>query len=145
MDCLIGLHNRPVCVPETLHSSRDLLILVEQPTKPVAPSDGVRLAHRRLGDWSEGSGLVEGAVRPVVVVMLFVLAQHRCGVPLVDDQHAVEEFAANGADKALGDRVGPWRLLPAVRDDDEAVSHDADENRASRALLVVMVAPSSSR
>jgi len=36
-------------------------------------------------------------------------------------------------------------VLPAVRDDDEAVTHDADENRAFQAVLVVMVAPSSSR
>ena len=41
-----------VWVPETPHTSRDLLILVEQSTEPVAPSDGVRLARRRLGEWS---------------------------------------------------------------------------------------------
>ena len=46
-------------------------------------------------------------MRPVAVVMLFVLAQHRCRVPLVDDQDAVEEFAPDGADEAFGDRVGP--------------------------------------
>ena len=39
-------------VPETPHTSRDLLILVEQSTEPVAPSDGVRLARRPLGEWS---------------------------------------------------------------------------------------------
>jgi hypothetical protein len=33
---------------------------------------------------------------------------HRCRVPLVDDQDAVEEFATQAADEALGDRVGPW-------------------------------------
>jgi hypothetical protein len=30
--------------------------------------------------------------------MAFVLAQHGCGVPLVNDQEAVEEFAADAAD-----------------------------------------------
>ena len=98
-----------LCVPETLHSSRDLLILVEQSAEPVAPLDGIRVARCPLGEWSEGSGLAEGAVRPVAVVMLFVLAQHRCGVPLVGDEDAVEEFATDGADEALGDRVGPRR------------------------------------
>jgi putative transposase len=39
-------------VPETPHTSRDLLILVEQSTEPVAPSDSVRVACRRLGEWS---------------------------------------------------------------------------------------------
>jgi hypothetical protein len=60
-------------VPETPRTSRDLLILVEQSTEPVAPSDGDRLARRRLGEWSEGSGLAEPAVWPVAVVVLGVL------------------------------------------------------------------------
>ena len=59
------------------------------------------------GEWSQGSSLTEAAVRPVVVVVALVLAQHGCGVPLVDDQEAVEEFTANAADKTFGDRVSP--------------------------------------
>jgi hypothetical protein len=51
-------------------------------------------------------------VRPVVVVVALVLAQHGCGVPLVDDQEAVEEFTANAADEMFGDRVSP-RCAPA--------------------------------
>jgi hypothetical protein len=39
------------------------------------------------------------------------LAEH--GVPLVDDQGAVEEFAADAADEAFGDRRRV--ALPAVR------------------------------
>ena len=35
-----------VWVPQTLHTSCDLLILVNQSTKPVAESDVVDLAHR---------------------------------------------------------------------------------------------------
>jgi hypothetical protein len=31
--------------------------------------------------------------------MLFVLAQHHCGMALVDDQEAVEEFATDAADE----------------------------------------------
>jgi hypothetical protein len=38
-------------VPETPHTSRGLLILVEQSTELVAPLDGVRLASRSLGEW----------------------------------------------------------------------------------------------
>ena len=48
---------------ENTVTSCDLLILVEQSTEPVAPLDGVRILRRRLGEWSEGSGLAEGAVR----------------------------------------------------------------------------------
>ena len=39
-------------------------------------------------------GLAESAVRPVLVVMALVPTKHDGGVPLVDDQEAVEEFAA---------------------------------------------------
>jgi hypothetical protein len=39
--------------------------------------------------------------------MVLVLVQDGHGVPLVDDQDAVEEFATHAADEALGDRVGP--------------------------------------
>jgi hypothetical protein len=51
---LEGTNSWPVAlrVPETLHSSRDLLILGEQSTEPVAPLDGVRLACRPLEGWS---------------------------------------------------------------------------------------------
>ena len=35
-----------------LHTSRDVLILVEQSAEAVVPLDGVRLACRRLEEWS---------------------------------------------------------------------------------------------
>jgi len=55
-----------------------------------------------------GSGLVEGAVWPVVVVVLRVPGKRCCSVVLlVDDEDAVEELAADGADEAFGDRVRP--------------------------------------
>ena len=66
------------------------------------------------GSGRKGSGLAECAVRPVVVVMVLVLAKHGCGVPQVDDEDPVEEFASDAADEAFGDRVGsrcPHRCL----------------------------------
>ena len=57
-----------------------------------------------------GSGLVEGAVWPVVVVVLRVPGKRCCSVLLVDDEDAVEELAADGADEAFGDRVRPGCL-----------------------------------
>ena len=45
----------------------------------------------------------------MTVVVLGVLGQHGCGMPLADDQDAIEEFATNRADEAFGDRVGPRR------------------------------------
>jgi len=73
-------------MPETLHTSRDLLILVKQPTEPVAPLDDVQVARRPLGEWSEGSGPAERAVWPMVVVVLGLLGQHGGGVSLVGEE-----------------------------------------------------------
>ena len=56
-------------------------------------------------------------MRPVFVEMVLELAEHGCRVSLVDDQDAVEEFAADGADEAFGDGVVPSRqllLIPMV-------------------------------
>jgi hypothetical protein len=50
-------------VPETLLTSCDLLILVEQSAGPVPPLDAFGPACRVLGDWPYGSA--EGVVRPV--------------------------------------------------------------------------------
>jgi hypothetical protein len=55
--------------------------------------------------------LAERAVRAVVVVTVLVLAKRGCGVPQVDDEDAVEEFASDAADETFGDRVGS--LVPA--------------------------------
>jgi hypothetical protein len=35
-------------------------------------------------------------------------------VSLVDDQEAVEEFAADRPDEALGDRICPWCPHPGI-------------------------------
>ena len=87
-------------MPEIGCASRDLLILVEQSAEPVAPPDVVNLGCCALGERSQGSGLAESAVRPVNVVVKFVLAKYGRGVAPIDDETAVEEFASDGADEA---------------------------------------------
>ena len=59
-------------------------------------------------------------MRAVVVVMVLVLAKHCwcCGVPQVEDEDAVEEFASNAADEAFGDRVGSRRPHRCLDDPD---------------------------
>jgi hypothetical protein len=78
----------------------------------------------RDGEWSCGSGLPQGAVRPVTVVVAFELVQHDSGVSLVDDQEAVEELAADRPDEALGDRICP--RCPHRRLDDPDVDGGED-------------------
>jgi hypothetical protein len=73
----------------------------------------------------------------MTVVVVLVLAEHSCGVPLVDDQGAVEEFTADGADDEFGDGVGPQR--PHRCPDDADV--DGREHRVEcRGELAVAVA-----
>ena len=50
----------------------------------------------------------------MVVKVLLELVENGSRVPLMDDQDAVEEFAADGADEAFGDRVVPSRRLPLI-------------------------------
>jgi hypothetical protein len=66
-------------------------------------------------------------VRPVTVVVAFELVQHGCGMSLVDDQEAVEEFAADRSDEALGDRICPGCLRR--RFDDLDVDGGEDRRR----------------
>jgi hypothetical protein len=54
----------------------------------------------------------------MAVVVVLVLAEHGGAVPRVDDQGAVEEFAADAADEAFGDRVGPRRPYRCLDDAD---------------------------
>ncbi len=50
---------------------------------------------------------VQCAVEAMVVEVGHVLGQHSLEVAAVEDQHPVEQFAADGADPAFGDRVSP--------------------------------------
>jgi hypothetical protein len=59
--------------------------------------------------------------------MVLERVQHGCSVPLIDDRKTVEEFAADRADEALGDRVGSRRLYRCLDDSDVHVGEDGVE------------------
>src|SRR3954453_11009484 len=63
-------------VPQSRCTSCDLLILVDEPAEAVVSFDLVGLGWCAAGEWSCGSGLPQGAVRPVTVVVAFELVQH---------------------------------------------------------------------
>jgi hypothetical protein len=65
--------------------------------------------------WRE---LAKGAVRPGGVVVQQVLSQHLAQVMLIDDEHLVEEFPAQGADDPLADCVRSGRLRRTGQDPD---------------------------
>jgi hypothetical protein len=82
------------------------------------------------------SGTPQGAVRSVTVVVAFELVQHGSGVSLVDDQEAVEEFAADRPDKALGDRIRPRCSHRRLDDPDVDGGEDGVEGGGELAVSV---------
>ena len=65
--------------------------------------------------------------RAVVVEVRYVLSQNVFEVAAVDDQHPVEQFAADGADPSFGDRVRPWRSHWCVQNADALAGEHAGE------------------
>jgi hypothetical protein len=80
--------------------------------------------------------LAERPVWPVAVVVVLILTKRCCRMPLVDDQGAVEEFAANAADEAFGDRVGPRRPHRCLDDPDVGGCEDGVERSAELGVAV---------
>ena len=133
-----------VWVPTTLRTSCDLLIFVDQAAEPVASSDTLQIGRGVLGKGSSGSGLAQRAMWAVVVVVPLVLPKHGRGVALVDDQEAVEEFAADRADEAFGDRVRPWCSHRRLDDPDVDGGEDGVEGGGELGVAVADEEPDSS-
>jgi hypothetical protein len=77
-------------------------VLVNQPVEDLSLSEslGREAGWRRLG-WPA----VQGAVRPVLVVVGKVLGEHLSQVSFAVDEQVVGAFPAQGADPAFADRV----------------------------------------
>src|SRR5258708_6270779 len=65
--------------------------------------------RRRLDGARLGRILLEGEVSARPVVVPEVGSETTTEVPLVEDNHLVEQFASDGANDALGERVLPGR------------------------------------
>jgi hypothetical protein len=62
--------------------------------------------------------LVQCAVRPVGVEVRHVLGQHGPKLAPVEDEHPVQQLAADGADPSFGDSVCPGRAHRCAQDAD---------------------------
>jgi len=71
------------------------------------PSDAVPVEIDRFRSGFQRRGGVQGAVRPVLVMVGFVLAQDLAQVGVVPDEGSVQELAPASADPAFGYRVHP--------------------------------------
>jgi hypothetical protein len=72
----------------------------------------IEVSHGGWGSVVSGIGdmLSNALMRPGAVVVRLVFGQDGAQVGLAEDQHAVEELAAQGADKAFAGRVHPRSL-----------------------------------
>jgi hypothetical protein len=75
-------------------------------------------------------------VRAMSVVVLDVLLQHQRQVAWPGDQEVVEAFAAQRADEAFGDRVGPGCPYRAAEDADVGADEDRVEGGGELAVSV---------
>jgi hypothetical protein len=116
--------------------SCDQAVFVDQPTDMSPSSDAVLVEVDRLGKWLQWRCAVQGAVRPVLIVVGLVLAQDLPQVGLVPDEGAVQELAAASPDPAFGDRVHAGRPDVAEHGPDPGISEDrVERGREVRAAV----------
>jgi hypothetical protein len=84
----------PVCVPKTSSTSCDQAIFVGQAAGVSLFSGAVLVEVGRFGQRFQRRGAVQGAVRPVLVMVGLVLAQDPPRMVLVPDEGAVQELAS---------------------------------------------------
>jgi hypothetical protein len=72
----------------------------------------------------------------MVVDVRHVLGQHAFKVTAVEDQHPVEQFAADGADPSFGDRVRPRRPHRCAQNADVLAGEHGIENVGERAIAI---------
>ena len=87
-----------LCVPKTSSKLCDHAIFVDQATDASVSSDAVLVEIDRFGQPLQRRGAVQGAVRPMLVVVGLVLAQDAPQMVLVPDEGAVQKLAAASPD-----------------------------------------------
>jgi hypothetical protein len=97
-------------------------------------SDTALLKIDRFREWFQRRSGVQRPVRPVLIVMVLVLAQDPPQMVLIPDEGVVEKLASASPDPAFGDRVHARRPDVAAHDPDPRVGEDRTAKRAT--LLV---------
>ena len=80
-------------MPRTSSTSRDQAILVDQTTDASLSPDAVLLKIDRFGRRFQRRRAVQETVRPVLVMVILVIAQDLLQMALVPDKGAVQELA----------------------------------------------------
>ena len=115
------LENRirlPAC--DFVVASGGSAVFIDQPVQYGFSADSLDIEVDRCDAGSfapiAGNALGDALVRPGRVVVGLVLDQDGAQMRLTEDQHAVEEFAAQGTQEALAGRVHPGSLDSGLQD-----------------------------
>ena len=105
--------------PVVLQVSGGVRVFVDQAVEDGFSADpfnaGVGCGDEGSMAFAVGDTLRDALVRPSHVVVRLVLGQDGAKMRLTENQHAVEELSAQGADEPLADRVGRRRRLHPIQ------------------------------
>lgn len=121
-----------------IRSSRER-VLVDQPAEAIAPSDpGDGRWYSRHGHYVDAIRRreVQGAVRPMSVVMINEGPQDPLEVATVGDQQPIQALSPHGPDEALGDRVRLRRFDRGADDPDPLAAKDLIESTVELGVVV---------
>ena len=118
-------------------TSRDLRILVDQATQPIASSDAYVVAGGCDVGPAVGWSLAEGPVRTVGVVVIDVFAEGVVEMPPAGDEDSVSALAPGTGDPPFADRVRSRR--PDRRGDDPRAGRS--EDRVERVGVLGIAVP----
>jgi len=96
-------------------TSRGLGVFTDQSAEPISPQHADIRAYRGRMRASSGRVLLQRPMRPMRVVVIYVLVEDQLQMPLAGDHHPVQALAASAAHPALRDRVAPHRQLHLIR------------------------------
>jgi hypothetical protein len=118
-----------------------MVVLIDHACNGRSSADGSQVVEfgrvpGRL-DFDVRGPLPPGLVRPVMVVVDQILAEHQSQVALAEYQDPVQEFAAESPDHAFADGVHP-RSLRQGGDDPQAVSFEHLPERGREERIAVM-------
>jgi hypothetical protein len=114
-------------VPRTSSTLCDQAIFVEQNTGASLSSNAVLLKIDRFGQRFQQRRPVQETVRPVLVVVVLVIAQDPPQMALVPGKGAVRELASASPDPAFGNRVHAGRPHVAQHGPDPGIGEDRVE------------------
>src|SRR6266508_665926 len=127
------------------HQSDGVTVFVDQTTKDLGTPDSSADVGTSDAEVSDGWPLSQRAMRAVPVVVPLVLGQQMHELPLAEDQHPIQAFAADRADPPLGIGVGLRRTWRTAQHFDADISEHGVEARSELRVAIADQEPEAIR